>query len=253
MHSVSPKKRLGQHFLKDMNIARKIVGSVSCDAGFIIEIGPGTGVLTELLINEKRNFIAVDIDNESIEYLKNRFPNHSEKIIFGDFLKTDISQYNNKNITILGNLPYNISSQIFFRILENKNIVSEVVCMVQKEVAERIVSKPGTKVYGILSVLIQAFYNTEILFSVSEKVFIPPPKVRSAVMHFTRNKRKTLPCDEKLFFEIVKKAFNQRRKILRNSLRGFDVSLLDNDVLLKRPEQLSVEDFVNIALNIKRN
>ena len=223
MYPVKPKKGLGQHFLADKNIARKITGALS-GRGYdhVLEIGPGTGVLTGFLL-ENKSFEThlVEIDRESAAYLKKRFPGISGKIHEGDFLKFPLAGNFSSPLAIIGNFPYNISSQIFFRILENRQVVTEVVCMVQREVAERISSPPGSKTYGILSVLIQAFYRAEFLFSVPPQVFVPPPRVNSAVIRLTRRPEAGLNCNEELFFKVVKRAFNQRRKMLRNSLASF--------------------------------
>lgn len=223
MIPVSPKKSLGQHFLADKNIAEKITGSLS-GSGYneVIEIGPGMGMLTQFLL-ENNNFTTsvVEIDRESAEYLRNRFPEISDKIHEVDFLNYPVNKNHSPPVAIIGNFPYNISSRILFSILENRAFVSEVVCMLQKEVAERIASPPGTKIYGILSVLIQAFYKTEYLFSVGPQVFVPPPRVKSAVLRLSRKPVFCLDCNEQLFFRIVKTAFNQRRKMLRNSLSVF--------------------------------
>lgn len=250
MTVVKPKKNLGQHFLTDKNIARKIVGSLKSDCSNILEIGPGTGVLTHLLFeNTSRHTIAVDIDRESIDYLKAQYPAHSSQIIYADFLKMNLGElFSEGKFAVIGNFPYNISSQIFFKLIDYRNDVPEVVGMIQKEVAERLASPPGSKVYGILSVLLQAYYDIEYLFTVHENVFQPPPKVKSAVIRLTRNKVADLGCDEKYFKQIVKTAFNQRRKMLRNSLK----SLIGDDgfshpFLEKRPEQLSVADFVALS------
>ena len=223
MYPVKPKKGLGQHFLADKNIARKITGALS-GRGYdhVLEIGPGTGVLTGFLL-ENKSFEThlVEIDRESAAYLKKRFPGISGKIHEGDFLKFPLAGNFSSPLAIIGNFPYNISSQIFFRILENRQVVAEVVCMVQREVAERITSPPGSKTYGILSVLLQAFYRAEFLFSVPPQVFVPPPRVNSAVIRLTRRPEAGLNCNEELFFKVVKRAFNQRRKMLRNSLASF--------------------------------
>lgn len=209
MSIVKAKKSLGQHFLKDQNIARKITDSLLPMTSEVLEIGPGMGVLTRHLFADNRFSVrAIDIDTESIEYLHNELPEQRERILFGDFLKTDISHWYNSPFSIIGNLPYNISSQIFFRIIENKHLVKQAVCMIQKEVAERIAASHGNKTYGILSVFLQTFYRIEYLFTVSENVFDPPPKVKSAVIRLTRNEREQLPCNEKLFFNIVKTGFN---------------------------------------------
>lgn len=256
MNYVTPKKHLGQHFLKDQNIARKIVDSLSADTSTIIEIGPGTGVLTKFLFEKKdRKVVLIEIDRESHEFLISHYPDHKENIILADFLKTDILTLMNisainveSHLSIIGNFPYNISSQIFFKVLDLKDFVSEVVCMIQKEVAERISAKNGSKTYGILSVLLQAYYNIEYLFTVNENVFNPPPKVKSAVIRLKRNQNIHLECDEELFLKVVKTSFNQRRKTLSNSLKPLMNGLkIENPILQKRPEQLSVEEFVALT------
>lgn len=246
MGTVRAKKHLGQHFLKDIGIAKRIVESSILGKELpLLEIGPGTGVLTQFII-EKENFVAFDVDTESVEYLKTQYPDFQDKIQLTDFLKSDISTIFPGKFAIVGNFPYNISSQILFKVLENRNQVEEVVCMLQKEVAERIAAPPGSKTYGILSAYLQAFYTIEYLFTVSESVFQPPPKVKSGVIRLTRNKVTKLDCDEKLFYRVIKTAFNQRRKTLRNSLK---VMLTPQEAPLpeifqNRPEQLSVSDFV---------
>lgn len=251
MSIVKAKKSLGQHFLKDQNIARKIIDSLLPVTAEVLEIGPGMGVLTRHLLEQGIFAVkAIDIDQESIAYLHNEFPSYHDKIIFGDFLKTDLSAWYSAPLSVIGNLPYNISSQIFFRIIENHQLVRQVVCMIQKEVAERIIATHGNKTYGILSVFLQTFYNIEYLFTVSEKVFDPPPKVKSAVIRLTRNAREHLECDENLFFRIVKAGFNQRRKTLRNSLRQILPPGFTSDELSLRPEQLSVEDFIRLTSEI---
>ncbi len=246
---VSAKKHLGQHFLKDRNIARKIVDSLTenhLDA--VLEIGPGTGVLTGLLAERIPDLWLVEIDRESVDFLKTNFTVPKERIIEGDFLRMNYPKGFPEKFCIIGNFPYNISSQIFFRVLEEHNRVNQVVCMVQKEVARRISSNPGNKVYGILSVLLQAFYKIEYLFTVSEQVFDPPPKVKSAVIRLTRNERKVLECSEDLFFSVVKTAFNQRRKTLRNSLKSLTGNMqVENMIFSKRPEQLSVNEFIELT------
>jgi len=246
MTYVRAKKSLGQHFLKDQNIARKIVGSLKADGiSAVLEIGPGMGVLTKYLLeNSNYSLHAVEIDAESIEYLKENYPELKERIIADDFLKLDLKKNFNQPFAVIGNFPYNISSQIFFKILENKDQIMEVVGMVQKEVAQRIAEKPGTKTYGILSVFLQAYYNIEYLFTVSEHVFAPPPKVKSAVIRLKRNDTSELGCNEKLFSNVVKTAFNQRRKTINNSLKGLIGNHVPNEILKKRPEQLSVQEFV---------
>lgn len=252
MSIVKAKKSLGQHFLRDQNIARKITESLQPVTREVLEIGPGMGVLTRhLLQNSDFSVRAIDIDRESIEYLHNELPEHREQIVYGDFLKMDIRKLYHEPFSVIGNLPYNISSQIFFRIIENRDLVQQVVCMIQKEVAERIAAAHGSKTYGILSVFLQTFYHIEYLFTVSEKVFTPPPKVKSAVIRLTRNERTTLECDEKLFFNVVKTGFNQRRKTLRNSIRGLLPPGFESDYLNKRPEQLSITDFLQLCQELQ--
>lgn len=245
---VRAKKSLGQHFLKDKRIAAAIVDSLNageCDT--VIEVGPGMGVLTQFLAG--RNFPSlkvVEIDAGLVEYLQNNIEGIGQ-IIRGDFLELDL-QPMGKRIAVIGNFPYNISSQIFFKVLDNRDIVTEVTCMVQKEVAERICSAPGSRVYGILSVLLKAWFNIDYLFTVSENVFSPPPKVKSAVIHLKRNTRERLDCDEKLFFSVVKRCFNQRRKMIRNPVKMMispDAGTMP--LLSLRAEQLSVEQFVELT------
>lgn len=243
---VRPKKVLGQHFLVDLNIARNIVNALSTDHDVVIEVGAGMGVLTQYLIeNQLDKLQVVEIDKESVEFLKKKFPELEGHLVLGDFLKYEMPE---SNVAVIGNFPYNISSQIFFQILKYRNNVSECVGMIQKEVAERIAAGPGSKTYGILSVLLQAWYDIEYLFTVHENVFNPPPKVKSAVIRLKRNNVKELGCDEKLFVTVVKQAFNQRRKTLRNSLRSMiPAEIIDNEIFNKRPEQLSVKEFVDIV------
>ncbi|OQX98312.1 MAG: 16S rRNA (adenine(1518)-N(6)/adenine(1519)-N(6))-dimethyltransferase [Bacteroidetes bacterium 4572_128] len=247
MKFIKAKKRLGQHFLNDKEIAKKIVESLKAkNISKVLEIGAGTGVLTAFLIkNMNYETTVIELDEEAVSYLYKAFPQINNRILSGNFLRIDLKKIFSEKFAIIGNFPYNISSQILFKVLENKNQVVELVGMFQKEVAERISAKPGKKVYGILSVFLKAFYDVEYLFTVDADVFIPPPKVKSAVVRITRNNVENLECDEKLFFKVVKTAFNQRRKMLRNSLKIFlkdkDIS---NKIFLKRPEQLSVEDFV---------
>ena len=218
---VRPKKSLGQHFLKDLNIAEQIVDALEISAGnAVLEIGPGTGVLTQFLTKKENvSLYLSEIDRDSIAYLKIHYPLLKEKILEGDFLEMDMSKKFTGNVDIIGNFPYNISSQIFFKVLDHKDQVKQVVCMLQKEVAERIASKHGNKTYGILSVLLQAFYDIEFLFKVPPGVFFPPPKVMSAVIRLKRNNKTELGCDEVLFRKVVKQGFNNRRKTLRNSLK----------------------------------
>jgi len=249
MQKVTPKKALGQHFLNDETIAEKIVQSFSLNNMHILEIGPGMGVLTRLLLQyENKNFSVVEIDTESVAYLQKKYP--TLQIISGDFLKVNLTDYYDDKLTIIGNFPYNISSQILFKVLENKDKVTELVGMFQKEVAERIASKPGKKMYGILSVLLQAFYDIEYLFTVDEHLFTPPPQVKSAVIRMVRNPEKKLRCNEALFKNIVKTAFNQRRKTLRNSLKSFSFTegYREKPIFGMRPEQLSVEEFEEICI-----
>lgn len=247
---VRPKKALGQHFLVDLNIARNIVNALGTDHDVVIEVGAGMGVLTQYLIEDQLDKLqVVEIDTESVEFLKNKFPMLEGHLIHGDFLKYDI---NGENAAVIGNFPYNISSQIFFQILKYRNNVSECVGMIQKEVAERIAAGPGSKTYGILSVLLQAWYDIEYLFTVHENVFNPPPKVKSAVIRLKRNNVKELGCDEKMFVTVVKQAFNQRRKTLRNSLRSMiPAEIIDNEIFNKRPEQLSVAEFVDLVKQLE--
>ncbi|PKP47345.1 MAG: 16S rRNA (adenine(1518)-N(6)/adenine(1519)-N(6))-dimethyltransferase [Bacteroidetes bacterium HGW-Bacteroidetes-11] len=250
MEPVRAKKHLGQHFLKDENVARKIVDSLTMPGSAVLEIGPGTGVLTKHLLKLPiEKFLAIDLDWDSIPYLKTTFPEAADSFIEGDFLKIPIDDLFPGNFSVIGNFPYNISTQILFRVLENRNRVPEVVGMFQKEVAERIAAPPGSKTYGIMSVLLQAWYDIEYLFTVSADVFVPPPKVQSAVIRLKRNQVESLGCDEKLFVNIVKTAFNQRRKTLRNALKSFkfspDAAL--EELLTKRAERLGVEEFVFIT------
>jgi 16S rRNA (adenine1518-N6/adenine1519-N6)-dimethyltransferase len=250
MNYVKPKKNLGQHFLTDLNIARKIVDSLSPAAPDVLEIGPGTGVLTQFLLTRSDiNLQVIEIDRESVAYLRQNYP-QLNNIWSEDFLKSAIGEKFEGNFSVIGNFPYNISSQIFFRILELRNRIPEVVGMVQKEVAERIASKHGNKTYGILSVILQVFYDIEYLFTVSEHVFQPPPKVKSAVIRLTRNKVTELPCNESFFIEVVKAAFNLRRKMLRNSLKAICENLPEK-YAEKRPEQLSVADFIELTVLIE--
>ncbi len=250
MRFVKPKKSLGQHFLKDQNIAIKIVESLGSDVSDVLEIGPGTGVLTQYLLKRPEiNLHVIEIDRDSVAYLHENFT-ELKHIWSEDFLKADIQQKFNGNFSIIGNFPYNISSQILFKVLEMRNRVPEVVGMFQKEVAERIAGKSGKKTYGILSVLLQAFYDIEYLFTVHEHVFDPPPRVKSAVIRVKRNNRTELPCSEKLFIKVVKTAFNQRRKMMRNSLKTVCENL-PPEFAEKRPEQLSVEAFIELTSAIE--
>lgn len=253
MPLVKPKKNLGQHFLRNEDIARQIAESIVSGPKNVLEIGPGMGVLTKYLIEQGyENFNVVEIDRESVEYLQQHYPALREHIWPKDFLALDLADLFEQNLTIIGNFPYNISSQILFKVLDYKELVNEVVGMFQKEVAERVAAKPGNRQYGILSVLLQAFYDIEYLFTVDENQFFPPPKVKSAVIRLTRNPDKQLHCAESLFKQVVKSAFNQRRKTLRNSLSQFEFSdeYRQNSIFTKRPEQLSVQEFEQICLNV---
>lgn len=278
---VRPKKALGQHFLTDLSVAQKIadalvvdsVGGAVPEAGAVtngntaaampvLEIGPGMGVLSQYLLErEDIDLKMIEIDRESVDYLLTHFPKASGRVIEGDFLKMNLSYFFPGTFAVIGNFPYNISSQIFFRIIDHKDSIPQVVCMIQKEVAERIAEQPGSKTYGILSVLLQAWYDIEYLFTVGEGAFNPPPKVKSAVIRLRRNSRTELGCDEKLFKTIVKTGFNQRRKTLRNSLKPLiadkaareawtpeqSTDFLSNPVFELRPERLSVEDFIALT------
>jgi 16S rRNA (adenine1518-N6/adenine1519-N6)-dimethyltransferase len=253
---VRAKKHLGQHFLCDEYIAKKIVDALleKDKTSPVIEIGPGTGVLTKYLINELPQFLALDIDTESVEYLQNLYPEKKEQIKFSDFLEEDLKNYFPGKFNVIGNFPYNISSQIMFKILEHRNDVNIVVGMFQKEVAQRLAEKPGTKTYGILSVLLQAFYKIEYLFTVHENVFSPPPKVKSAVIRLQRNSVEKLDCNEELFFRIVKTTFNQRRKQIRNSIRPVYFSeTIVHPLFEKRPEQLTVGQFEELTRFVEGN
>ena len=250
MAVVKAKKNLGQHFLTDTNIARDIVGSLSSNCSNVLEIGPGMGVLTQFLFESKQlNTVAIDLDRESIDYLKNKYPGFKNQFIYGDFLKTDIGIiFNNEPFSIIGNFPYNISSQILFKLIDHREQIPELVGMFQKEVAERVAAPPGSKTYGILSVLLQAYYNIEYLFTVHEHVFNPPPKVKSGVIRLVRNEVTELGCDEGLFKKVSKTGFNQRRKMLRNSVKSLiQIDDFTHPFMTMRPEQLSVADFVELT------
>ncbi len=249
MASVKPKKHLGQHFLKDENIAQKIVDSLTEKERLVIEVGPGTGVLTKYLLQtDLSEFIALDVDRESIDYLKRNFPDCSDQFVLEDFLKYSIE----KDYAVIGNFPYNISSQLFFKFWDDRDKVSEVVCMIQKEVADRICSKEGSKTYGILSVLLQAFFDIEYLFTVPPQVFQPPPKVDSAVIRLKRNEIQKLECDENLFKRVVKAGFGKRRKTLRNALKDINLpeSVSGLEILNSRAEQLTVAQFISLTTKI---
>lgn len=251
MRLVKPKKALGQHFLKDLQIAQRIANTLADYKGTpVLEIGPGMGVLTQFLLEEGHDLKVVELDSESVAYLEQNFPDLKGRIIAQDFLKLDLSQLYPDRFCVIGNYPYNISSQIFFKVLDYKEQIPCCSGMIQKEVAERLASAPGSKAYGIISVLLQAWYDIEYLFTVSEQVFNPPPKVKSAVIRMTRNSRTELDCDEKLFKTVVKTTFNQRRKTLRNSIKpilGKDFPDYHLPIFDKRPEQLSVEQFIELT------
>lgn len=249
--TVRPKKKLGQHFLHDENTVKKIVDAILLNKSrHMIEIGPGTGVLSKYLYRNDFDFKAIEIDTESLEYLRVNYPDMN--VLEGDFLKMDLQSIIEKDTAIVGNFPYNISSQIFFKVIENRDKVPFLVGMIQKEVAERLKEKEGSKVYGILSILLQTYYDVEYLFTVNENVFTPPPKVKSAVIKLTRNARESLPCDEKLFFRIVKESFNQRRKMLRASLRQYLNLIPDCRFSTNRPEDLSIDEFIELTLMIEK-
>lgn len=253
---VRAKKHLGQHFLNDESIARNIVDALleKDKTTTIIEVGPGTGVLTQYLILETEKFFALDVDTESVAFLKEKYPAQKDKVLLSDFLEADLIKLAGPKFNVIGNFPYNISSQIMFKVLDHKNQVDYAVGMFQKEVAMRLAEKQGSKVYGILSVLLQAYYDIEYLFTVQENAFTPPPKVKSAVIRLTRNKVQSLDCDEVLFKKVVKTTFNQRRKTIRNSIRVlFNNNEIRHPLLDKRPEQLSVAQFVELTKFVEEN
>ena len=255
MRLVKPKKALGQHFLKDLQIAQRIADTLSDYKDLpVLEIGPGMGVLTQYLLEAGHDLTVVELDMESVDYLEQNFPALEGRILAEDFLRLDLSKLFPGQFCVIGNYPYNISSQIFFKVLDFKEHVPCCSGMIQKEVAERLAAGPGSKTYGILSVLIQAWYKVEYLFTVSEHVFNPPPKVKSAVIRMTRNETKELGCDEKLFKQVVKTTFNQRRKTLRNSIKpilGKDCPLTEDILFNKRPEQLSVAEFIDLTNKVE--
>ena len=255
--SVRAKKHYGQHFLKDEQIAQRIADSLT-EKGYnnVLEIGPGMGVLTKYLLQKKPTTHVIEIDQESVEYLQAHFLNLTDRIISKDFLKMNLSDYfDEEQFAIIGNFPYNISTQIVFKTLENRQQIPELTGMFQKEVAQRIAEKEGSKVYGILSVLTQAFYDVEYLFTVPPTVFNPPPKIDSGVIRLIRKENYILPVDEKLFYRVVKTAFNQRRKTLRNSLKTMNLSnnLREDVIFAKRPEQLSVQEFISLTSKIEKD
>lgn len=255
MDKVKAKKHLGQHFLTDENVAKRIADTLTLEGyNKVLEIGPGMGVLTKYILEKPTETFVVEIDTESVDYLNKYYPKLHDHVFAQDFLKFNITQaFNQEAFAVIGNFPYNISSQIVFRVLELRDYVPEFAGMFQKEVAERICEKKGSKTYGILSVLTQAFYDTEYLFTVSEHVFNPPPKVKSGVMRMRRKENYSLPVSEKLFFSVVKAAFNQRRKTLRNSLKGFNLpeEIREEAIFNLRPEQLGVEEFIDITKKIE--
>lgn len=247
---VRPKKYLGQHFLKDRHIAARIVDALQVEGAeeVVLEIGPGTGMLTQYLVERKMKLLLSEVDRESVAYLRTHYPMLENTVIEGDFLALDLATLGTR-LHIIGNFPYNISSQIFFKVLQHRGQVAQVVCMLQKEVADRIAAGHGSKTYGILSVLLQTFYTVEYLFKVPPGVFFPPPKVMSAVIRLVRNERQQLPCDEKLFFTLVKTGFTMRRKTLRNALKSLNLpaSVYALPLLDCRAEQLSVEAFIGLT------
>lgn len=250
-YMVKPKKSLGQHFLTDLSIAEAITDTLASYKGMpVLEVGPGMGVLTRFLLDKGHDLTVVELDPESVEYLQEHFPELRDRIVAKDFLKLDLAQLYEGPFCVIGNYPYNISSQIFFKILDYKDRIPCCSGMIQKEVAERMAAPPGSKTYGILSVLLQAWYDIEYLFTVPEHVFNPPPKVKSAVIRMTRNQVEQLGCNERLFKQIVKTAFNQRRKTMRNSLRslvGKECEVLSDPIFDERPERLSVERFIALT------
>lgn len=271
MKSVRPKKQLGQHFLTDQDVARRIADTVdACPALPILEVGPGMGVLTQYLLPKGRPIKVVEIDAESVAYLKENMPQLGENILGDDFLRMPLDQvFGGQPFVLTGNYPYNISSQIFFRMLEYRDLIPCCTGMIQREVAQRMAAGPGSRTYGILSVLLQAWYSVEYLFTVDEHVFCPPPKVKSAVIRLTRNEVSSLPCNEVLFRRVVKTTFNQRRKTLRNNIRPLLVQIdneqrekgmqpkdhtewLAQELFQKRPEQLSVQDFISLTLSLQQ-
>ena len=256
INNVKPKKSLGQHFLRDMDIARSIADTISGYKDIpVLEIGPGMGVLTQFLIEAGHDLTVVELDRESVTYLEEHFPQLKGRIIGEDFLKLKLDQLFPGQFCVIGNYPYNISSQIFFKVIDYRDHIPCCSGMIQKEVAERMAASPGNKTYGILSVLMQAWYDIEYLFTVPEHVFNPPPKVKSAVIKMTRNTTQKLDCDEILFKRVVKTSFNQRRKTLRNSLKplvGKESEIFGDEIFNKRPEQLSVAQFVELSNRIEK-
>ena len=260
MKQVRPKKNLGQHFLTDLSIARAIADTVdACPELPVLEVGPGMGVMTQYLVEKPRELKVVEIDRESVQYLHEHFPRLRENILGEDFLRMDLTKvFDGRPFVLTGNYPYDISSQIFFKMLDNRDLIPCCTGMIQREVAQRMASKPGTKAYGILSVLMQAWYDVDYLFTVDEHVFNPPPKVKSAVIRLTRNGVEHLGCDERLFKRVVKAVFGQRRKMLRVSLRQLfadgqpRAGVYELPVMTRRPEQLSIEEFVELTNEVER-
>jgi len=255
--NVRPKKFLGQHFLTDLQIASDIADTVDASPDIpILEVGPGTGVLTQFLIKKNRPLKVVELDYESVDYLKKNMPELQDNIIEHDFLELNLKElFDGKPFVLTGNYPYNISSQIFFKMLDYKDIIPCCTGMIQKEVAERLAAQPGSKTYGVLSILIQAWYNVEYLFTVNENVFNPPPKVKSAVVRLKRNDKNSLGCDEKLFRRIVKTVFTMRRKMMRNGMKqilGSSHPMLNEPILTKRPEQLAINDFIELTNRVEQ-
>ncbi len=257
MSKVKAKKHLGQHFLNDLSIAQRIVDNLTFPPSSVLEVGPGMGVLTRFLVQRPGiKLKVIELDNESVDYLNENFPELRSNIIYGDFLKLDLNELFSEPVSLIGNFPYNISGPIFFKVFENRNLMPQVVGMLQKEVAERLAAGPGSKTYGVLSVLLQAFYDIEYLFTVHENVFTPPPKVKSGVIRLVRNSVEKLECDEKLFVKVVKAVFNQRRKAIRNSLKAIPFNkeaIADHDFLTRRPEQMSVNDFIELTKLVEAN
>ena len=256
--TVRPKKFLGQHFLTDLSIAQRIADTVDACPGLpVLEVGPGMGVLTQFLMKKERPLKVVEIDRESVPYLKEHFPALADSVVEADFLAMDLTAlFDGMPFVLTGNYPYNISSQIFFKMLENKALIPCCTGMIQKEVAERLAAAPGSKTYGVLSVLVQALYDVEYLFTVDEHVFNPPPKVKSAVVRLTRNQRTSLGCDAQLFRRIVKTVFTMRRKMMRNGMKqilGSDHPLLSDPIFTRRPEQVSVEEFIELTNRVSQS
>jgi 16S rRNA (adenine1518-N6/adenine1519-N6)-dimethyltransferase len=252
--NLKAKKFLGQHFLNNQDIASKIVDSLTAlDEDYVIEVGPGMGILSQFLEKRYKYCYYVEIDTDAIDYLNNKFPHLTNQIIHDDFLKINVEDIYEGKLFLIGNFPYNISSQILFKVLENKDKIIEIVGMFQKEVAERVISNPGSRVYGILSVFIQAYYNTEKIMDIGPEFFSPPPKVNSTVIRLIRNSTATLDCDERLFYKVVKSTFNQRRKMIRNSIKLLGVADdFKSEYLTTRPEQLGVAQFVELTNQIYR-